>query len=158
MNPFDAEDGIVVAPVGDTRDDNLRSRIFFDVNAFQARFIGLYDDKEVFAIGLIQSVVLRYGHGRLETLGAARLYPTSIEKMALRYLEFGPESDLEPWYFYIVKEFFPTSLKKSTKFGVPRTRVFSVRDLTGQDAMFEDAETLSAALKDITHPLGGRQQ
>ena len=163
MNPFDAPDGIVVAPVGKTREHNLRSGVFCDAGPFQARFIGLYDKKEIFAVGLIETVVERRRDGRLVTNGAESFYPLGIEdeieEMASGFPQYAPKSASKPWYFYIVRNFPPrTSLKKSSKYGVPRTRVFSVRDLAGQDAAFEDAETLSAALKDTTHPLGGRQQ
>ena len=162
MNPFDAKDGIVVAPVGKTREHNLRSGVFCDARPFQARFIGLYDKKEIFAVGLIETVFERHRDGRIVANGGRGVCPPGIEgeikEMASRFPQYAPKSVSKPCYFYTVRSFPPTSLKKSTKYGVPRTRVFSVSDLTGQRKTFEDAEALSAALKDTTHPLGGKQK
>ena len=157
MNPFDHADGMIVAPVSETKNINLTFGIFCDEHRFPARFIGLYDQKKIFSVGLISNVARRYPDGLLETLCASRLHPALIEAVRVLSVSLRAKMDAAPWYFYFVKRFEPTSLAKDTPYGVPRTRVFSVSEVSGISDPFEDASDLARALDGKSHPLGGKK-
>lgn len=137
---------IFLAPVAGTLQENLEKRVFYDPTHFSCRFFGLYVKREVRYVAEVSSVVERRSDGSVSIEGAVDLSRAQLGLLVNPPTLYSEEMNQKSWFFYMLKDITPTSVRNLSKQGVMRARWYSLADLLGQPKSFEGAAEVAGAL------------
>lgn len=150
-----AEKYMRVQPTGKSLNFDIQNNIYI-VRANREfkphRYLGLYKDKSVRAIGKVASCVtaVMTENGVVEYDDNTNLNSLTDERRALIehfFAENHFENDRHRFYF--VEKFYKTDFKKTSKGGLQNSRIFDLTKLLNRDGI-PDAETLANLLREET--------
>lgn len=152
-------DRVMAIAAGATLVENIDLRLYYaptDRGFQKHRYIGLYSQKSIRAIGEVENIVVAdFVTGKLSATQSTSMLTKEQEERILKAISLAPGHgyDIRSGHrFFLVKEFVPTSFRKTSSGGLLAKRYFSLRDeleLT-PDAEFPVIEAIAAALRERT--------
>jgi len=152
-------DRVMAIAVGTTLAENIELRLYYapTERGYQRhQYVALYTQKSIRAIGEIENVVSANLEGdTLATRQSTSIVTREQQQRILRAIALGPTHGYDirtDHRFFLVREFVPTSFRKTSSGGLLSKRYFSLRDELELAASAElpDTHTIAAALRERT--------
>jgi len=155
--PHDLKNLVMLAfAVGDSQDENLEYGIYYDLifrnNHTAFKYIGLYTDKTIIAVGELKKIVkCEYENNELVPIDGENLNNLTLDERdrLIRMMENAQHDVDKNHKFYFVDKFYQTSFVKISAYGIQSKKYFWLDEISGfREGM--SAEELASLLNNKT--------